>query len=197
MEFEDMKQIWDTQNQKVLYAIDEKALHKRITSKKKKTLHITNFTELVGIIVNFVAGILILATISFKHLENISMILMAIWLFGTALYVLVGRVRRIKGNHRFDRSMQGDLDQSISVATYQVHYSQIMRWNILPIGGLSILSFWEGGKSFWLLIGLLIFFLLAYYAGGWEHNMYSARKRELEALKKKLQQEEVQGERND
>ena len=114
------------------------------------------------------------------------MYLMAAWMFATALYSLVSRIRRIKGDHRFDRSMQGDLHHAISVATYQVRLSQIMRWNILPVGVLTLLGIWEGGKSFWIAGFILIAFVLVHYASAWEHGIYKARKRELEILQKKL-----------
>ena len=34
MEFDELKKIWDSQNNEVLYAINEKALHDRIRTKK-------------------------------------------------------------------------------------------------------------------------------------------------------------------
>jgi len=67
---------------------------------------------------------------------------------------------------------------------YQAHISQIMLWNILPTGALTIL--WEGGKPTWIAMVLLLFFALSYYAGGWEHNIYKRKKREVEVLKRKL-----------
>jgi hypothetical protein len=72
------------------------------------------------------------------------------------------------------------------VASNQVHISQRMLWNILPIGALATLGLWEGGKSILIVIVVLLFFALSYYAGGWEHNIYKRKKRELEVLRKKL-----------
>ena len=60
MEFEEMKKIWDSQNNEPLYAINEKALHNHIMSKKKTGYHITNTSELLLIIVNACAGLFIL-----------------------------------------------------------------------------------------------------------------------------------------
>ena len=60
MEFEELQKIWDSQNNRPVYAIDEKALHNRILSKKRQAYHITNTTELLLIIVNVAAGGLIL-----------------------------------------------------------------------------------------------------------------------------------------
>jgi hypothetical protein len=64
-----------------------------------------------------------------------------------------------------------------------------MRWNILPIGILSLLGLWEGGKSIWIAASILVFFILAHYTGGWEHDIYKRRKRELELLQSKLESE--------
>lgn len=189
MEFEELQQIWDSQNNKPLYAIDEKALHNRILSKKNKARHITNISELLSIIVNIGAGCFILGVNFFKPGGNLFMYFLSAWMLSTALYLLVSRIRRIKGDHRFDRSMRGDLNHAISIATYQVRLSQLMRWNILPIGILILLGVWEGGKSLWLAVGIVIFFVLTNYAAGWEHNIYKARKRELEILQNKLENE--------
>ena len=112
------------------------------------------------------------------------------WMLGSALFILVSRIIRIKGNNRFDRSMLGDLDHAISVATYQVRISRIMRWNILPTAALCILGIWESEKPVWLAVVLLIFFALTFYASGWEHKIYERKKRELKTLQNKLGSED-------
>ena len=190
MEFEELQKIWDTQNNQPLYAINEKALHNRILSKKKQGLHITNISELLSIIVNAGAGCFIFGVNFFKHSGNMFMYILSAWMFICALYLLVSRLRRVKANQRFDRSISGDLNNAISVATYQVRLSQMLRWNILPIGVLIILGVWNGGKSVWLAAGMLLFFVCTYYASAWEHNIYKRKKRELEILKSKLDNEE-------
>lgn len=189
MEFDEMKKIWNSQNNEPLYAINEQALHNRILSKKKKTYHITNVSELLLIIVNAGSGLFVLQITLSKQGMNIYMYLLAAWMFLSALYVLVSRIKRIRGNSRFNRSMLGDLSYAISVATYQVSLSRAGLWNILPIGIFCLLGVWEGGKSIWLIIALVILFALAARAGKWEHNIYKARKRELEALRDKLENE--------
>lgn len=186
MEFEDLKKIWNAQDNQPLYAINEKAMYNIILSKKKQAHHITNISELLIIIVYMIAGSFVFGMNLFDKSSNISMYVLSVWMFSSALFILVNRVRRIKGNNRFDRSMSGDLDHAISVATYQVRISQIMLWNVLPIGALTLLGLWEGGKSIWIAMIVLLFFALSYYAGGWEHNIYKRKKRELEVLKKKL-----------
>lgn len=190
MEFEELQKIWDTQNNEPLYAINEKALHNRILSKKKQGLHITNTSELLSIIVNAGAGCFIFGVNFFKHSGNIFMYLLSAWMIVCALYLLVSRLHRIKANQKFDRSISGDLNHAISVATYQVRLSQMMRWNLLPVGTLIVLGVWGSGK-FWLAVGMVVLFLLTHYASRWEHNIYKRKKRELEILKSKVDNEEV------
>lgn len=190
MEFEELQEIWDSQNSRPLYTIDEMALHDHILLKKKLAYHITNISELLLIIVNGSAGTLILGLGFSKPAPNIFMYLLAVWMFGTALYLLMSRIRRIKRNkYRFEQSMRGDLDHAISIATYQVRLSQLMRWNILPIGILILLGMWEGGKSIWIAAGTLILFAFTYYAGAKEHRMYKAKKRELQLFQENLENE--------
>lgn len=186
MEFEELKKIWDIQNNQPLYAINEKAMYNLILSKKKQAHHITNISELLLIFVNIGSGILVFAINFYKQSGNISLYVLSAWMVGSALYTLVRRIQRIKGNQQFDRSISGDLDHAISMASYQVRISQIMRWNILPIAGFTLLGLWEGGKPIWIAVIVLLFFALTYYAGRWEHNIYKRKKRELEILQKKL-----------
>ena len=190
MEFEELKRIWDDQNQKVLYAIDEKALHNRIAVKRRQALHITNISEVMLILVNGGMGTFVVVMNYLRHSVNVSMYLLAAMMFGSAGFVLVNRITRIKGNNRFDRSMRGDLDHAFSVASYQVRLSYIMRWNFIPIGILVTLGMIEGGKSIWIAFGMLPFFMLTYYLSGWEHKFYKRKKQELENLQRKLSQED-------
>ena len=189
MEFDEMKKVWDTQNNELFYGINEKALHNRILSKKNQAYHITNISELLSIIVNISSGCFILGINFYKQSTNIAMYCLSAWMIITALYLLVMRIRRIKGNRRLDRSLHGDLNHAISSATYQVRLSQLMRWNVVPIGVLSILGVWESNKSVWIGLGILVFFVLTNYASGWEHNIYKRKKRELEMLQQKLEEE--------
>lgn len=189
MEFDEMQKIWDSQNNEPLYAINENALHNRIMSKKKTGYHITNTSELLLIIVNAGAGLFILGANFSKPGANIYRYLLAGWMLLSALYMLLSRVRRIKGSHQFDRSMLGDLSYAISLASYQVRLSQVGRWNILPIGVLCILWLWESEKPTLSIIVIAILFAFAAYATRWEHSIYKNRKKELEVLQKKLKAE--------
>lgn len=189
MEFDEMKKIWDTQNNQVLYAIDEAALHARVMSKKRRAGHTANITECLLIVVNLAAGVFVVTVHQFDERRAAFFYLMSAWTILTALFVIFHRVRRVNGENRFDRTILGDLDHAISNASYQVRLSHLMRWNGVPIALFILLGFWEVGTPVWIAVLVLIFLGLAYYASGWEHGIYKNRKHELEALRAKLADE--------
>jgi hypothetical protein len=186
MEFEEMKKIWDTQNNEVLYAINEQALHNRILSKKKSANHVTNVSELLLIIVNGFSGIFIFILGWTKPGGNVFLYLMASWMLLTMLYMTLSRIRRQREGKKFDRTLVGDLNHALATATYQVRISQLMRWNNLPILILLLSSIWENEKGVWVIAFVFFFFSLGYYLSGKELNVYKTRKNELELLSKKL-----------
>lgn len=189
MEFDEIKKIWDSQNNEPIYGINEKALHNRILSKKKKAHHIANLSELFAVIAYIAAGSMILIKNLSQREGTISFYVLSAWMFVSVLYLLMSRLRRMKDVQQFERSMHGDLDHAISVATYQVRLSGLIRWNTVPLAVLIVLGILESGKSIWIALALVIFFVLTNYAAGWEHNLYKSRKRELEILKTKLESE--------
>jgi hypothetical protein len=187
MEFDELQKIWDTQNNQPLYVINEKALHNRIVAKKHQVIHIAGFTEWRLIFVNIAAGVFVLGT-NMRH-NYLSVYLLALWMFGSALYVLINRIRRIKDQHRFHRTLAGDLQHALATAGYQVRIAQLMRWNAVPIGLLVLSIMWEAGYPVWSILIVAFFFILVFFASRWELSIYLNKKRELEVLQQKLQEE--------
>ena len=186
MEFDEMKKIWDEQNQRALYAIDETALQNRIRSKKQSAKKISDFSEIFLIIANIAAAAIIIITSFIKASGNIYIYVLAGLMIVTAAFVFGGRLKRQKRENTFDKSILGDLDHAIANATFQVRLSQIMRWYILPVGTLTVLSLWQTQTPIWILLLILLFFGLTWFSGGWEHQVYLRKKLELEALRTKL-----------
>jgi hypothetical protein len=191
MEFEDLKKMWHSQDKAYIYNFDEQALHNRIKAKQRQAYHIVHASEWLSIGAFAVAGGAILVSSWMKSGGSIYMYLLAGWMLIAAVYLFVSRARRIKGQGQFERTMRGDLEYAISLASYQVRLSGMLRWNLPVVGILILLSFWEGGQSLWAILGFVVFLTLAHFAAGWEHGIYKARKRELEILKSKLEEEEV------
>lgn len=187
MEFDEMKKIWDAQNNQPLYAIDEKALHNRIQSKMNSVLRLTNISEWVLIMINLATGGILLGFNRFNPGTNIFLYLEAAWMFALAAYLVVHHIRRIKASRRFDRSIKGDLDHAISLANYQMRLSQIIRWNFLPMGAIMIFSGWEAGKLLRVSAVILVSYTLAFYVTSKGYRANKRRKRKLQVLKEKLE----------
>lgn len=189
MEFEELKQAWDSQNKKPYYIIDEKALHNRIQTKKNAAIHITNISELLSIFTNIgvAAFILIVEFTGEKH--NLFMSILGIWMLIVSVYILNRRFSRIRAELKFDRTLLGELTHALSTATYQVRLSNLLRWNTVPVCILIGLSFWASGKSIWIIAGMVVFLGVTLLAADWEHAIYRKRKRELEILIEKVQEE--------
>lgn len=187
MEFDEIKKIWDAQNNQPLYVIDEKALHNRIQSKMKGVIRTANISEWGLIIINLFAAGVLLTLNSFTHAANIFMYIEAAWMFATVVYVVAHRSRRASSSRRFDRSINGDLDHAISIATYIVRLSRIMNWNALPLGAIMIFSGWEAGKLLKVAAVILVSYALAFYVGIKGDRVNVRRRRELQVLKEKLE----------
>ena len=188
MEFEEMKKIWDSQEEEHVFTINQSVLHSHVVAKQRKGLHIANVSEWMLITVNIMVPVYIIATMVTGKI-NISMLFLAGWMLLTAAFVANGRYKRTSGSARFDRDLNGDLQFAINVATYQGRLATLGRWNILPLGVLSVTGLIEAEKPLWIA-GVLVFFLfIANYAAGWETGFYKSRLHELEVLKRKLEEE--------
>ena len=185
MEFEDIRKIWDQQNTQPIYVMNDAVLYRQVVDRQRQARHITQVSELLLIIVNVGASAFILGTTLFGS-RNVSLMVMSVWLGASGAWVLYGRVRRLRGAHNFDRSLQGELNHALSIASYQVRLARLGRWNALPAGVLTLLALWESNKSGWWLTAMVVLFTIAYVAAGWETNIYIERRNELEALQRKF-----------
>jgi len=187
MEFDEMKKIWDAQNNQPLYVIDEKALHNRIQSKMKGIRHLSNVSDWALIIIYIGTGVVLIGHNPFTSGMNIFMWIGAAWMFATVVYLVTGHIRRLNASRRFDRSIRGDLDHAISLASYQVRLSQFIRWNLLPMGVIMIFSSWDSGKLIRIGLIMIIANILAFYVTSKGLRAEKRRKRELQSLKEKLE----------
>jgi hypothetical protein len=184
-EFEELQRIWDSQNNKPVYVMNEEALFRRVTTKKDTVVNTTTVNEWLLIIINLLAGSFILFT-DFPNAASVFMRIMGIWMLAVAAYVASSRILRINNGRKYDRTLRGELAHAIAVAAYQVRLSYLMKLNIVPIAVLILLGLWAGEKSLWIGCVTCIFFVLAFYLGRWEHKIYVGRKNELETLQAKL-----------
>lgn len=139
MEFEEMKKIWDQQNNEPLYAYDQQALHKRIRTKLNRTRHMANTTE-IGLILICIIGTTVLLVRNFhKPLGFTHIIMLALCLI--IGFILRNRIRRIRRENQFADSMLGDLDQAIAQQDYLISQSRtFLWWFIVPVAIPAILN---------------------------------------------------------
>ncbi len=189
MEFEDLQKIWDTQNNKPMYVINEEALHRRILSKKNKASWSSNVTEVGLVIVAMVTS----TYIFFKRFGDgdLFAVLPGVALLLTAVYVIVSRFRRKKIEKQFDQTMLGDLDHAISNVDFEVKRAKtFIWWYIIPIAIPVFLNMYLKEASLWKWALIIGCFILSYVVVQFGLNKAQLpRKDALQALRKKLMDE--------
>ena len=93
MEFEEMKKIWDTQNNQPMFAIDEKTLHKRVKRKTEAINRSVNLMEfgIIAITLGMGTYLLIDGIIDGEAWTRYYTSAIA---FLVAIYMFAGRIRR-------------------------------------------------------------------------------------------------------
>lgn len=189
MEFEEMKRIWDSQNNEPVYAINEEALRKRIADKKKHVSYTTGLSELIIIGANILAAGIVVVSGALKGESNTFVYLLTIVMILTAVFMTISRVRRMRSENRFESTMLGDLDHAIANARYQVWLGRAGQWGLLPIALFTTLSAWQDGTTWWKLLLVLAFFIGGYFLSGKEYKYVKHKKDKLEALRDNLQKQ--------
>jgi len=189
MELDEIRSVWSTQEEQTPYQLDEQALHQRVVARTDRALHITNISELLVIGIYICAGIFLAVINTTGRKVSLFMYVMAAWMVVVALLTLISRIRRMRGNARFDRSVQGELKHGLDVTRYQVRLSRLMRWNTAPLFCLMLFATWENGKPWWVTVLILALFGVSWSASGWEHNKYKMQRQKMEELSSSLNKE--------
>jgi RsiW-degrading membrane proteinase PrsW (M82 family) len=189
MEFEDLKKIWDQQNNEPMYAINQEALHKRIKSSKKKASFASNMNEIGLVLIAVVTSTFLF--IKNSNSTNIFTFLPGIVLLLTAVYVWYKRSSRKKQEEQFDRTMMGDLDHAISNVEFEIKRARtFIWWYLIPIAIPVFLNLYDKNASLtkWLII--IGMFILSYAVV--QLGLYFAqlpKKRSLQSLRDKLKED--------
>jgi len=187
MEFEELKKVWDNQNNRTMYTIDETALHGIVTRKKKGAIRKARFMEYFLVGANLIAGATILITHTLKESGDIYAYLMGALMIATAMVILVFRGRRRSRTIAYERTISGDLKHALSDARYVVRMSRTMQYYFLLVGILMALS---KGFDDWTHLVLMIGFVgFVLYASTWEHKWYEKKLRDLQDLRKVLERD--------
>ncbi|MEM7550557.1 MAG: hypothetical protein AAF363_12820 [Bacteroidota bacterium] len=189
MELDELKEIWNKQNDKPMYTVNQNALFNSIQRSKDKSLKISNISELLILFVNLFTGLFLLSMAFHKDAHDLTIYLMSSGLLLSVPIVLWFRYKRLKGRDNFERSMSGTLDKAISTAHYQVQFSRWVRFYALGMLLIVVFGIFENDKSFIYIIFISVVVILTFYGSRWEHGIYVRRKEKLVELKKKLENE--------
>lgn len=130
MNIEDMQKIWNAQEQKAYYVIDEERLFDQIKRRAKRIDHAVNRDEIGLIIISVLSvGILFIT----KPGDFFTFATMAM-LIAVGIYVFIARKKRIKSEEEFDLTMIDHVDQAISQTKYRIRSARsFIWWYILPL----------------------------------------------------------------
>lgn len=187
MKFEEMKKIWNEQNQAHMYVIDEKMLQDNIQAKKRVASRFINKMEWFIIIANSCTALTLGIANYFKSQNSLLTYLMAIALLCSVAYVIYRRQHRLKNENLFDRTLLGDLEHAISNATYRARLSSWLLMYWIVFGILFVSNFIVAEESLLVILLATAFSIIIWFLGRWEHRSWHlANKRRLEAMKEKL-----------
>ena len=161
MEFEDMKKIWDEQNNENVYAINESELHRRVTNKKRSVNRMINKVEWTYLIAMFIIGIFAIY-IGIQRDQWFKFIDAGIFLI-SAVYIFKTRLDRIKYEGQSNQSILGDVEQAIRSLEFHSNrqkYFQI--WFLLPMLLVTVVNLavtFNVGKLLPFIVLLIIFVL--------------------------------------
>ena len=184
MEFEEMKKIWDSQNNEALYAINEQAMQKQIRAKSKAASQKSNVVEIGLILIMVVtSGILLFfgSNTMYAYMSSAAML-------GIAGYVFYGRIGRKRMEAQFDRTMLGELDQAISNVNNELNRAKnFVWWMLVPAGIPIVIRMIMGDMPAWKFVVIPLSFALAYFVTRWElRRCHIPRKKRLEILRENL-----------
>ncbi|MDW3195605.1 MAG: hypothetical protein R8G66_24730 [Cytophagales bacterium] len=186
MEFEEMQKIWDNQNQRPLYAIDEDALRRRIHAKSRKASLASNVNEIGLIAISIITFIIIVI----KNIGNDNPYAYppVIILLLTSVYIYIGRIKRKKKESQFDRTMLGELDHALYNSEYEIRRARTFPlWYLIPVSIPAMLNMYMNDASITKWVLVLFAFTLSYVVVWFGlTKMQEPRKRKLEKLREKI-----------
>src|SRR6266404_4555681 len=153
MEFDELKMIWDSQNQEPLYAMNEAALHGIVQRKNQEWNRCLSCCFAAEITIGVVCGALMLicaaalifadsawlAALSWTKVApsrwDIAALLGAsgIWLYYST-YMFLARKRRQRRVEVFDSTLRGDLDRALAETDFRIALARsIVWWGLVPV----------------------------------------------------------------
>ena len=187
MDFEELKVIWDSQENEKMYAINEAALHTYIKKNLKSVTNTLKFFETVIVAVNLLVGIWLLIESLDNNFPSPQLIL-AVFYFGFGVYALVRVFKRKEAEKPFEKTVVGEVDRAIWRIDYlMAEGKRMINWYLVPlILVLGVMAIFD--TRLWITVALMLVTTVStYYGYRWEFNkIHLPRKQNLNALREKL-----------
>jgi hypothetical protein len=188
MDFEEMKVIWDSQNERPLYAFDLDALHAAVRRQARKISCTVRFLDLSMVGMTLALAVFLAVAPLLHGTDRYRLLGAGLFLF-SSIYLFVGARRRRRHEQQFAATLLGDLDKAIAQQDYHIGLSvRFAVWFLLPAAVVSlsgVLAEQQKSRWSWLLSlgGLALCYALTRYE---RRCVLRPKKRELESLRAKL-----------
>jgi len=186
MQFEDLQKVWDQQNQKPMYVLNEEALQQQIRRKGNKISRYISVNEFGLLIISVFTTANLLLTSEHRTYA----FLVGLAMFSSCVYMFWGRYQRLKKTPESD-SLLAELEYTISQSDYYLRFAKtFFLWFMLPMTLVVAYRLMSAQASFWKWLLIIGSFLLAFLLVRLElRYKHLPRKRSLEKLKEKLLEE--------
>lgn len=187
MELEDIKVIWDSQNEEKLYALNESALYKQIRREGKSICRWLQHFEMLMIGVNVLVAV-ILAAVEFLNGDDLYGYLLPGVYLAYAVLATIWRQTRRQKDSLFEQTMMGELNKTIWQANYLIERSRgLIWWYLLPLIILIAGQMLYKGQPLFTLAFILVMGGASILAARWEiKKKYLPQKQFLESLRATL-----------
>ena len=185
MNIEDMQKIWNEQDQKVYYAIDEETLFTQIKQRTSRMRHAVSRDEIGLMLISAISVVILLLTKA-NTVFNIITIAM---LIAIAIFVFLARRRRLQRESDYGLTVQENIDQALSLARYRIKSAKtFVWWYMLPLAIPTFGNMLTGNRKMWWEWALIIgAFVLSYAMIRWELlKKYTPGLRKLEKIKSQI-----------
>lgn len=190
MEFDELKKVWDEQNNETLYVLNEEAIHKSVKKKKAKANRLVNIDEIGLTVICILTGSYIMYEAVVDN-DGFLFYLGGIMMILIGLYVLYMRSQRRKEEKKFDRSILGEIDHAIASTQANIKLGvSMVWWYFCPMAIWIVVLFSTKGVEWYYWVGITGMFALAHFIArlGINHH-HRPRLAKLQEMKKKLEEE--------
>jgi hypothetical protein len=189
MQFEEIKRVWESQNEAAVPELDVAAMEERVRASIEHEEHRATATELGLVAITGLSGLILAADAALDR-GPLTSYATAVLMLGIAVYLYLGRRRRLRETQYFDDSLHGRLDRAIAnLDALVARDRRFFWWFILPsaIGTLLSMLGTFHGRPLWVWLLQPIAWLLAYGVVQW--GLYAhilPKRRRLERLREEL-----------